>query len=55
MLNKPIKIDEQIKLGNQLIQRHTRDRNGKDNYNFYLGKQKVRSIEVKKEEKNVVF
>ena len=27
-LNEPIKIDEQIKLANQLIQRRTRDRNG---------------------------
>ena len=34
-LNKPIKIDKQIKLANQLIQRCTRDRNGKDN-NFYF-------------------
>ena len=29
-LNEPIKIDEQIKSANQLIQRRTRDRNGKE-------------------------
>ena len=39
-LNKPIKIDKQIKLANQLIQRCTRDRNGKDN-NFYFWKQNI--------------
>ena len=48
-LNESIKIDKQIKLANELIQRRTRDRNGTDN------KLVVRSIEIKKEEKNVMF
>ena len=58
-LNEPIKIDDKIKLANQLIQSLTRDRNGKDNSNSYFWKQKnkfvIRSIEIKKEEKNVMF
>ena len=58
-LNEPIKIDDEIKLANQLIQSLTRDRNGKDNSNSYFWKQKnkfvIRSIEIKKEEKNVMF
>ena len=32
-LNEPIKINEQIKLPNQSIQRRTRDSNGKHNNN----------------------
>ena len=39
-LNEPIKIVEQIKLANQLIQRRTRDRNGKDNNNSYFESKK---------------
>ena len=35
-LNESIKIDEQIKLANQLIQRRIRDRNGKDDNNSYF-------------------
>ena len=58
-LNEPIKIDDKIKLANELIQSLTRDRNGKDNSNSYFWKQKnkfvIRSIEIKKEEKNVMF
>ena len=40
-LNEPIKIDELIKLANQLIQRRTRDRSSKDNKNSYFLKQKI--------------
>ena len=43
-LNEPIKIDEKIKLASQLIQKCTRDGNGK-----------VIKKEIKKEEKNVMF
>ena len=56
-LNEPIKIDEQIKLANQLIQRRTRGRNGKDNNNSYF-KSKIWSLEAlkqKTEGKNVMF
>ena len=35
-LNEPIKINEQIKLASQLIQRRSRNRNGKDNSNTYF-------------------
>ena len=40
-LNKPIRIDEQIKLAYQLIQRRIHDRNGEYNNNSYFGKQKI--------------
>ena len=39
-LNEPIKTDKLIKLANQSTQRHTCDRNGKDNSNSYFRKQK---------------
>ena len=39
-LNEPIKIDKLIKLANQSTERHTCDRNGKDNSNSYFRKQK---------------
>ena len=35
-LNKLIKIDEQIKLANQLVQGTNRDRKGKDKDNSYI-------------------
>ena len=35
-LNKPIRIDEQIKLVYQLIQRRIHDRNGEYNNNSYF-------------------
>ena len=35
-LNESIKIEELIKLPYQSIQRRTRDRNDKDNNNFYF-------------------
>ena len=35
-LNKLIKIDEQIKLANQLVQGNNRDRKGKDKDNSYI-------------------
>ena len=35
-LTEPIKIDELIKLANQSIQQHARDRNGKDKNNYYF-------------------
>ena len=35
-LNKPIRIDEQIKLAYQLIQRRIHDRNGEYNNNSYF-------------------
>ena len=55
-LNEPIKIYEQIKLANQLIQRRTHDRNGKDNSSLKAkNKWVVQSIEIKKEEENVLF
>ena len=58
-LNEPIKMDEQIKLANQLIQMRTRDRNGKDNDSSCFWKQKnklvIRNIEIKKGKKNVMF
>ena len=58
-LNEPIKMDEQIKLANQLIQMRTRDRNDKDNDSSCFWKQKnklvIRSIEIKKGKKNVMF
>ena len=57
-LNEPIKMDEQIKLANQLIQMRTRDRNGKDNDSSCFWKQKnklvIRSIEIKKGKKNLI-
>ena len=58
-VNEPIKMDEQIKLANQLIQMRTRDRNGKDNDSSCFWKQKnklvIRSIEIKKERKKLCF
>ena len=50
-INEPIKIDEQFKLANQLIQRRTRDRNGKDNNNSYFWKH----IDKKIRKKNYVL
>ena len=40
-LNESIKIEELIKLPYQSIQRRTRDRNDKDNNNFYFWKKKI--------------
>ena len=42
-LNKLIKIDEQIKLANQLVQGNNRDRKGKDKDNSYIWKQKIKN------------
>ena len=41
-LNKPIEIDEIIKLANQLVQQRTHDRNEKDNdKDYYFWNQKI--------------